>query len=760
MIQNQGVIDNQIEELKIPEGTEKIEVSRFKDYSNIKRVILPVSIKIIDKLAFQGCEKLEDINIPDGITEIGNTAFGDCKSLKKISLPSSVLFLGSEAFINCDQLQEIVLSDKLGNINYKTFENCIGLKSVMIPKGIKRIDANSFYGCLNLEEIVFNEGLKRIENSAFEKCNKLQKLSLPAGLIKVGNSAFAENNSLKSIVFPDSIEIIGYTAFRNCENLESVYIPDNGVEIDNKAFLGCNNLCVYLVNNDEKLKINCKYFGTYINFDYPRFDLLSKISDKLENYQFRYPIIDLVIKDIRNGVRKVIEEFEFNNFKSHNPNIQDMLKEYPLEEERDFYKFATVLGCFSPEKIKDKFGNETETSYSQKASALVATLLNNKQLEIGMFHNLFSTLKISSKVNSDFLDFITPKGKKKDNKNLELLLSLNRNYPGIFEKVMTDFPKAKGYRKTLDDNGMVQTVPWEEALKKFYFSSDYKDIEPENEDMAQVYGSKGLKQKVLDEGIRLRKSAIDQNVPEHLLNEPLKEKSILEMIEELKSKSGEILADSKTLIEDLFKRNFTYEWLSKYDPHNGIMGLFTDCCGTINSDFYGAEIAEASIVSKDVQNIIVRDYTGKIVSKGSMYLNRESGYAVINDFELDSFYKKHEKESGIYDVKIDSKDEENRQMIFDTFMRGLLAFVQKYDEQHPDNKIKQINVGMGFNRLKRQVQMFEKASCNLSVPAQYGFKDALETQHILYDSAKKEALIKQYCLQMSIEDKNTDDERI
>ena len=39
---------------------------------------------------------------------------------------------------------------------------------------------------------------------------------------------------------------------------------------------------------------------------------------------------------------------------------------------------------------------------------------------------------------------------------------------------------------------------------------------------------------------------------------------------------------------------------------------------------------------------------------------------------------------------------------------------------------------MGYNKLKRQVEQFEKASENLTVPADYSFQDASEEQYILY----------------------------
>ena len=102
-----------------------------------------------------------------------------------------------------------------------------------------------------------------------------------------------------------------------------------------------------------------------------------------------------------------------------------------------------------------------------------------------------------------------------------------------------------------------------------------------------------------------------------------------------------------------------------------------------------------------------------------MYVNKKYGYGVINDFELNRKYKHHERSSeikyepddntGRYNVPEDSKEEEERELIFKAFQRGIQAFIEEYDSQNPDNPIKQVNVGKGYNRLKRQVDRFERA---------------------------------------------------
>lgn len=197
------------------------------------------------------------------------------------------------------------------------------------------------------------------------------------------------------------------------------------------------------------------------------------------------------------------------------------------------------------------------------------------------------------------------------------------------------------------------------------------------------------------------------------------------------------LESGKQIIEELYAKQFTYEWLSKNDPHNNIIGLFCCCCGSITSSFYGKDIAKVSVIQPDVQNIVVRNSKGEIISKGTMYVNKERGYGIINDFELNERYRHHENSSGRYNVGENSREEQERDMIFGAFLRGLQAFIEEYDKQNPDRPLQQINVGMGYNRLKRQVERFKEATSNLSVPVEYGFQDAASDQRVLYRRQEK-----------------------
>ena len=229
-----------------------------------------------------------------------------------------------------------------------------------------------------------------------------------------------------------------------------------------------------------------------------------------------------------------------------------------------------------------------------------------------------------------------------------------------------------------------------------------------------------------------RAEANKNNIPSHILGKEIKEKTISEQVGDLKIQTNEILKDTNLELEDVYSKKFTYEWLSKKDPNNAIIGLFTQCCATIFDSEYGSSIVEATISAIDVQNLVIRDANGEIVAKGTIYVNFKHGYAVINEFEISEKYKQGERIAGRYESSPESQAYKNRELIFNALMRGVKAFVEEYDKQYSESPIKQVNVGMRYNRLKEQCERYEMATDLLKVPFEYEVGDANKEQRVLY----------------------------
>lgn len=69
-------------------------------YSDIERVCIPGTVKIISSDAFKNCAYLETVFLQEGVEEIGLGAFANCERLAEVVFPDSLRKIGKDAF-NC-----------------------------------------------------------------------------------------------------------------------------------------------------------------------------------------------------------------------------------------------------------------------------------------------------------------------------------------------------------------------------------------------------------------------------------------------------------------------------------------------------------------------------------------------------------------------------------------------------------------------------------------------------------------------------------
>ena len=115
---------------------EAIYYDTFKNSVNLKRVILPPTIKSIDNNAFCGCINLSEINLPDSIERIGNSCFEN-SGIKEITLPESLEKIPDNAFKDCKELLEVVIPSNVKTIYHSAFENCDKIWHVVISEGFR-----------------------------------------------------------------------------------------------------------------------------------------------------------------------------------------------------------------------------------------------------------------------------------------------------------------------------------------------------------------------------------------------------------------------------------------------------------------------------------------------------------------------------------------------------------------------------------------------------------------------------------------------
>ena len=155
--------------LVIPNGTDTITEGSCGNCS-LSKVIIPDSVKRIDKFAFTRNYALEYVEGCKNVERIGDYAFAYCKQLKKFSFGEFIKNIGSCAF--CDtMLTEIYLPEGLSHVGIQAFNTtCIvdGIQAwvessrmydIHIPSTLKYIEPYAFANAANVYTPFVNASL-------------------------------------------------------------------------------------------------------------------------------------------------------------------------------------------------------------------------------------------------------------------------------------------------------------------------------------------------------------------------------------------------------------------------------------------------------------------------------------------------------------------------------------------------------------------------------------------------------------------------
>jgi hypothetical protein len=185
---------------------------------SLKRLLLPRTIEVIDKLAFDGCYDFSHIQFvgPEGRIglHIMEKAFQGCVSLPEVVFPSSLSVIRDYSFAGCTHLRTV-------NFGSDGSDQYLGIHSfsrsplafVTFSSSLAVIEAF----CFERTSIAVIEILSLVEliaERAFIRCQKLRTVTFGAmsALAEIQSEAFAEC-SLHEIKIPRSVKTIGYQAF-------------------------------------------------------------------------------------------------------------------------------------------------------------------------------------------------------------------------------------------------------------------------------------------------------------------------------------------------------------------------------------------------------------------------------------------------------------------------------------------------------------------------------------------------------------------
>ena len=178
------ILPDKVDADSIPLTT--IEAEAFKSIAAcVKTIVVPDSVKTIERYAASGCKNLRHFRLPSTITEISQGMFNGCEALREVEIPSSVKVINEYAFFYCRSLPS----------------------SFFIPEGVRIIGSEAFSSC-DFTEITLPSTLRSLK-SCFNGCNRLRRIRILSASIELEENReyFQSCYSLEEIIIPKGAKI-------------------------------------------------------------------------------------------------------------------------------------------------------------------------------------------------------------------------------------------------------------------------------------------------------------------------------------------------------------------------------------------------------------------------------------------------------------------------------------------------------------------------------------------------------------------------
>ena len=264
-------------ELKIKEGCTEFnmqsvlynstdsEGDEFNNCSKLKKIVIPSSVKSINKIKYKtdradACDmhvdtieiapKDFDANslyalgsslgknitieslmklLPDQITYKDHMYITKDHGLLKydgkdanVEIPEEITWIAPEAFYRNETLKNVKLPSKITTIEENTFYGFSELEAVVIPDQVTMIGKSAFDECTVLKSVTFGKSLKVIKDHAFASVN-IRNFTIPSGIQKIETGAFAGINQIGTVTFEGSTKYVATDAFMNSTGIKLVY---------------------------------------------------------------------------------------------------------------------------------------------------------------------------------------------------------------------------------------------------------------------------------------------------------------------------------------------------------------------------------------------------------------------------------------------------------------------------------------------------------------------------------------------------------
>ncbi len=244
-----------LKEFEIPDTVTAIPERCFYGCSSLETIKEHKNLKDVAKDSFTGTawENAKE----DGALNFGRVLYSYKGNLKEIVIPKDVSLIEPAAFIGYEALEVITLGYDVEEIGAYAFQNCVNLKKVNVDDALGVVDAGAFKGCVSLETIDFsNATVAAIGYEAFSGCTSLKEVKLCETLSDIGDYAFADTK-IKSLDLMKNVSAFGVSALLNVDTFECFNVVDK-----NKTYSAVDGI-LFNKDGDNLINFPASKTGTY-----------------------------------------------------------------------------------------------------------------------------------------------------------------------------------------------------------------------------------------------------------------------------------------------------------------------------------------------------------------------------------------------------------------------------------------------------------------------------------------------------------------
>ena len=263
---DKGVLkDVQVESevVRIPETVTEIRRSAFLDarlLGRMEALIVPATVKKIERLSFAGMAKLRLVELQAGIATLEQGVFRNCMDLEFIHLPDTLRVIESRAFENCLKLRTVELPRVWVQMAEDAFLNCVNVKDKRIERAVEDAQYRRKKEELEARKARFPHLFAEEENKKKEKIPATQEEQNPVPVAEEKSAAeelleaalLAEQPAFGTTLFPpvtpmeetaEARFFIHEGVLERCEiQGNSIKIPEGVTALADRVFYGRKEL--------------------------------------------------------------------------------------------------------------------------------------------------------------------------------------------------------------------------------------------------------------------------------------------------------------------------------------------------------------------------------------------------------------------------------------------------------------------------------------------------------------------------------------